>query len=177
MLIEDVEDIERYRPGGYHPLQIGDKLNNGRYQVVDKLGYGGYSTTWLARDLRNATYVALKVATADSSEGMHDGSLLQSLATSSSRYGLGVLGAGTVPALLDEFWVAGPNGRHRCIATKPAQMSLLDAKEASVFGLFQPGIARSIIAQLICGVAFLHSRDIVHGGMLTVHWGKLLRLT
>lgn len=44
-------------------------------------------------------------------------------------------------------------------------MSLLDAREASTSGLFRPNVARSIIAQLIRGVAFLHSQDIVHGGM------------
>jgi hypothetical protein len=32
------------------PVYIGNNLNNGRYQEVDKLGYGGYSAIWLARD-------------------------------------------------------------------------------------------------------------------------------
>jgi len=49
--IEYVEDLDRYCPGGYHPLKIGNDLA-GRYRLVDKLGYGGYSTIWLARDLR-----------------------------------------------------------------------------------------------------------------------------
>ena len=30
-LIEYVEDLDRYRPGGYHPLKIGDDLDVGRY--------------------------------------------------------------------------------------------------------------------------------------------------
>lgn len=29
-LIEYVEDLDRYCPGGYHPLKIGDKLDEGR---------------------------------------------------------------------------------------------------------------------------------------------------
>lgn len=29
-LIEYVEDLDRYCPGGYHPLKIGDKLDDGR---------------------------------------------------------------------------------------------------------------------------------------------------
>lgn len=44
-------------------------------------------------------------------------------------------------------------------------MSLVDAREASTVGLFRPKVAQSIIAQLIRGVAFLHSQNIVHGGM------------
>ncbi|KAJ9480671.1 hypothetical protein VN97_g12870 [Penicillium thymicola] len=61
-LIEYVEDLDRYCPGGYHPLKIGDSsyhnrddLVDGRYRLVDKLGYGGYSTIWLARDLNFRT--------------------------------------------------------------------------------------------------------------------------
>ena len=64
---------------------------------------------------------------------------------------------------LSTFWVDGPNGKHKCIVTPPARMSLFDAKEASTFGLFRLKVARSIITQLIRGVAFLHSEHIVHG--------------
>jgi serine/threonine-protein kinase SRPK3 len=33
-------------------VRIGDVFNNGKYRVLRKLGYGIYSTVWLARDLR-----------------------------------------------------------------------------------------------------------------------------
>lgn len=159
-LIEDVEDLHRYCPGGYHPLKVGDDLDEGRYRLVDKLGYGGYSTIWLARDLRRARYVAVKAITADSSIHTPEASLIYSLGNSPPGPGSEIF-----PPLFDEFWVAGPNGKHRCIVTPPARMSLFDAREASTVGLFRPNVARSIIAQLIRGVAFLHGQDIVHGGM------------
>lgn len=44
------EWIEDYRPGGYHPVLLGDAFNSGQYQVIRKLGEGSYSTVWLARD-------------------------------------------------------------------------------------------------------------------------------
>lgn len=50
VLTEDEEDLEDYRPGGYHPINIGDEFNNGRYLIVRKLGWGHFSTVWLARD-------------------------------------------------------------------------------------------------------------------------------
>ncbi len=50
VLTEDEEDLEDYRPGGYHPVNIGDDFNLGRYVVVRKLGWGHFSTVWLARD-------------------------------------------------------------------------------------------------------------------------------
>ncbi|KAI9044870.1 uncharacterized protein KD926_011043 [Aspergillus affinis] len=76
-------------------------MGNGRYRLVGKLGYGGYSTIWLARDLQRAK-----------------------------------TGSEIIPPLIDEFWAVGPNGKHRCLVTPPAQMGLFDAKEASTFGLF-----------------------------------------
>ncbi|GKZ53983.1 hypothetical protein AnigIFM49718_008771 [Aspergillus niger] len=72
-------------------------------------------------------------------------------------------GGDIVRPLLEDFWVAGPDGRHRCLVAPPARMSLFDAKESSEVGLFQPKVAQLIIAQFIRGVAFLHSENIVHG--------------
>jgi non-specific serine/threonine protein kinase len=46
------EWVEAYRPGGYHPVLLGDVFNNGQYKVIRKLGEGSSSTVWLARDLR-----------------------------------------------------------------------------------------------------------------------------
>ncbi|OJJ43519.1 hypothetical protein ASPZODRAFT_154415 [Penicilliopsis zonata CBS 506.65] len=166
--VEDVEDLERYCPGGYHPLKIGDDLDNGRYRVVDKLGFGGYSTIWLARDVQQGRYVAVKVITADSSTCTPEARLMRSLWSMDSSK---APGREIIPRLIDEFWITGPNGQHKCIVTPPARMSLFDAKEASTYGLFQLNVARSIVAQLIRGVAFLHSQNIIHGDL---HLGNIL---
>ena len=48
----DVESPNRYRPGGYHPVHLGDVYCQ-RYRVIHKLGFGTYSTVWLARDLQS----------------------------------------------------------------------------------------------------------------------------
>ncbi len=44
------ENKNRYRPSGYHPTQVGDEYAGGRYTITGKLGWGEYSTVWLARD-------------------------------------------------------------------------------------------------------------------------------
>lgn len=46
------ESITRYCKGGYHPVRIGDIFNHDKYKIVSKLGYGVYSTVWLASDHR-----------------------------------------------------------------------------------------------------------------------------
>lgn len=47
---DEEEDIEDYKKGGYHPVSIGDRYDNGRYIVLRKLGWGHFSTVWLALD-------------------------------------------------------------------------------------------------------------------------------
>jgi serine/threonine-protein kinase SRPK3 len=49
-LPDDEEEISGYVPGGYHPVHVGDTFAGGRYQVIRKLGWGHFSTVWLARD-------------------------------------------------------------------------------------------------------------------------------
>jgi serine/threonine protein kinase len=43
------EPLKYYIPGGYHPISLGDVFQH-RYKIVRKLGWGGYSTVWLAHD-------------------------------------------------------------------------------------------------------------------------------
>lgn len=49
-LLFNEENVLYYRPGGYHPVVLKDTLKNGRYIICHKLGYGGSSTVWAARD-------------------------------------------------------------------------------------------------------------------------------
>lgn len=105
--VRGVETLEKYQRGGYHPIMIGDVLND-RYHIVDKLGFGGYSTVWLALDTKLKRYVAVKVNIADSLP--RETKVLKALSSPllSSLHP----GHGLVPVLLDEFNVQGPNGTH-----------------------------------------------------------------
>ncbi len=58
--VEDVsEPLGRYGQGLYYPLRIGEVLA-GRYRIEHKLGWGGYSTVWMAHDVQYRKDVALK---------------------------------------------------------------------------------------------------------------------
>ncbi|CAH2064265.1 unnamed protein product [Thlaspi arvense] len=48
------EGTEDYRRGGYHAVRIGDSFKNGRYVVQSKLGWGHFSTVWLAWDTQSS---------------------------------------------------------------------------------------------------------------------------
>ncbi|KAI5282753.1 hypothetical protein KEM54_002619 [Ascosphaera aggregata] len=50
------ENNSNYEAKKFYPAKIYELLNS-RYQIVAKLGYGATSTVWLARDLKQATYM------------------------------------------------------------------------------------------------------------------------
>lgn len=54
-LLHTQEKLSRYLPGGYHPACLGDTFKHGRYKIHHKLGWGGFSTVWLAKDGMYAT--------------------------------------------------------------------------------------------------------------------------
>lgn len=163
--IEDVEPLERYQRGGYHPILISDVLAD-RYHVIHKLGYGTYSTIWLARDIQRAAYVAIKICTADASH--HEVKILRALAEpqpgdcSDDERAM-------VPVIHDQFEVQGPNGRHRCYVTSPARSSVAIAQFSSCF---PTETARVLAAQLVLAVAKTHSRGFVHGGIVHSRFPK-----
>lgn len=47
----DDEDHREYRSGGYHPVFVGE-IYASRYRIEAKLGWGHFSTVWLATDLK-----------------------------------------------------------------------------------------------------------------------------
>lgn len=48
------EGTEDYRRGGYHTVRVGDTFKNGSYVIQSKLGWGHFSTVWLAWDTLNS---------------------------------------------------------------------------------------------------------------------------
>ncbi|KAF2965870.1 hypothetical protein GQX73_g7690 [Xylaria multiplex] len=162
--IDEVEELELYEPGGYHPVMINDTLHN-RYRIVDKLGYGGYSTIWLARDDQLQRYVAIKVNISSSSLSIprREVNSLRALSRSTSNAQCGpspIDGRDAIPKVLDEFSIEGPNGTHLCYTVIPAQGNL---REASYSRLFPMQIARGLSARLALAVSYVHSQGFVHG--------------
>ena len=43
--------------GGYHPVHLGDSFAETRYTVVRKLGWGHFSTVWLAEDRKYVIFI------------------------------------------------------------------------------------------------------------------------
>lgn len=160
--IPGVESFDRYEPGGYHPVAIGDVLNE-RYRITDKLGSGGYSTVWLARDTASNCYVAVKIGIAGSESTRLEIKTIKDLSTPpTSAAGLG---RRFMPSILDEFQICGPNGKHYCYSTTPARGSLNSARDLG--GLFKLDVARGLAGKLALAVEYMHAQGYAHGGMIT----------
>lgn len=54
------EGLPDYKIGGYHPVHVGE-IYSDRYIIIQKLGWGHFSTVWLSKDIKYDTYVAIKV--------------------------------------------------------------------------------------------------------------------
>lgn len=157
--LQHVEGVVEYECGGYHPVHLGDTFASGRYRVVHKLGHGGSSTVWLARDTRPERYVALKILCAEMSDDLCDIKVLDYLSARDSSH----IGRQHVGFLNDHFRFEGPNGSHLCLVFEVVgpSVSQLLAKRKQLRG----SVARRVSQQLVQGVAYLHSEGVCHGGM------------
>ena len=119
----DDEGADGYKAGGYHKVEIGDRFNNHRYTVLQKLGWGHFSTVWMVHDKtprrESQRYVALKIQ--KSAEHYREAAydeieLLNCVsATTSIVAPVSTDFDPCVVQLLDHFEHVGPNGRHVCM--------------------------------------------------------------
>jgi serine/threonine-protein kinase SRPK3 len=161
-----VEDLNNYRPGGFHPVLLNDIFKDGRYTVVHKLGYGTYSTVWLVKDSMTGKYASLKILVSDASKwsgnsGDYETKVLSHICAQHEEDE----GKDYVLQLLDHFDHEGPNGVHRCIVTEVLGPSLnVNLADLYPTRTFPTDVIRRFVYQLSLGIKFLHKRNIVHGG-------------
>lgn len=78
----DEESPVHYKPGGFHPVRVGDLYED--YKVIRKLGAGAYSTVWLAEDRRSNP---LRIANFIGMGGLlHSKSMPTTLVTENLKY-------------------------------------------------------------------------------------------
>lgn len=158
----DEEDLEDYCKGGYHPVQVGEQFKNGRYTVVQKLGWGHFSTVWLSRDNETGKHVALKVVRSAShytETALDEIKLLKKIVDANPDHP----GRMHVVSLLDSFEHRGPNGLHVCMVFEVLGENLLGLiKRWNHRGIPMP-LVKQITKQVLLGLDYLHREcGIIH---------------
>ncbi|KAK7942992.1 uncharacterized protein PG986_012105 [Apiospora aurea] len=155
----EAEEVEAYREGGFHPVQLGDRLNHD-FEVVAKLGHGGFGTVWLCQEgpevEGQTAWKAVKIIAA--SESHADNPELQTIEELQSQ---GVTRAQWEAAGImlpsRHFWLQGPNGTHLCLVFPVMGPNLRSQLEAS------GETVKGVLAQAGRSLQFLHAHGICHG--------------
>ncbi|KAM9430469.1 SRSF protein kinase 1-like isoform 3-T3 [Salvelinus alpinus] len=158
---EEQEDPNDYCKGGYHYVKIGD-LFNGRYHVIRKLGWGHFSTVWLAWDIQLKRFVAMKVVKSAehyTETAVDEIKLLRSVRNTDPDDPKREM----VVQLLDDFKISGINGTHVCMVFEVLGHHLLKwIIKSNYQGLPLPCV-KSIIRQVLQGLDYLHTKcEIIH---------------
>ncbi|KAM0593584.1 hypothetical protein ACHAQF_001549 [Verticillium nonalfalfae] len=130
---------------------------NDRYEIIRKLGNGSNRFVVLKIGVsKNGNHAYLAIQRDLASKAAED---------SDSRY---------VVALLDSFIQEGPNGHHPCSVLEPmgpsvssilnAPRKILDLRNMQP-RRFSTQKTKAILRDVLCGLRFLHSNDIVHGDL------------
>lgn len=159
------ESLKDYKPGGYHPAFKGEKYKDGRYILVRKLGWGHFSTVWLAKDsqsLKN-THVAMKIVRSDKVYTEAAVDEIKLLKRVRSNIGEDVLGSQYILRLLDNFIHSGPNGDHIVMVFEVLGENLLALIKKYEHRGIPMIYVKQISKQLLLGLDYMHRRcGVIH---------------
>ncbi|XP_020489486.2 SRSF protein kinase 3-like isoform X2 [Labrus bergylta] len=158
---EPQENPADYGIGGYYHVEIGEIFVD-RYQVVNKLGWGHFSTVWLCWDMVERRFVALKVvksAETFTETALDEIKLLKCVRDSDPKDPK----RERVVHLIDDFRVTGVNREHVCMVLEVLGHQLLKwIIKSNYTGLPLPCV-KSILRQVLQGLDYLHTKcKIIH---------------
>jgi hypothetical protein len=185
----DCEDFEDYKWDGYHPVSLGESFNDKRYGVIQKLGWGNFSTVWMVKDKKTSLpeksdYYAMKIQKSKPSYAevaLDELELLRALEDGKNKPEWDTTLAGynkifpetTLKKehnycinLLDNFAHYGMHGKHYCIVFPIMGPNLLDLmrffvdeKEHGV----PLKLVKRITRQMLIGMDYMHRiAEIIH---------------
>ncbi|OTA99768.1 hypothetical protein M426DRAFT_67161 [Hypoxylon sp. CI-4A] len=158
---DEVEDREKYRPGGYHPIHFDDYIDpKKRFKVIHKLGWTLTATQWLCHDRVSRYHRAVKVLTADQSvEGCPEFQAFKLLRGIDRKE----LEENCISIPHDYFWIDGPNGHHLCFVSDVLGPNLfMNTPDGQ--GVHTPEYLINLNFQVSKGLQYLHGKGICHGG-------------
>ncbi|XP_062190188.1 uncharacterized protein LOC133893229 [Phragmites australis] len=160
---EEDEGVDGYRKGGYHAVRPGDQFAAGRYVAQWKLGWGNFSTVWLAFDVQSQKYVALKIqksAPEFAQAALHEIEFLSEITKRDPS------NCKCIIQLMDHFKHTGPNGQHICLVFEFLGDSLLKLVQYNRYNGIGFDRVRQICRSILVGLDYLHSElGIIHSDL------------
>ncbi|KAJ4962201.1 hypothetical protein NE237_022140 [Protea cynaroides] len=160
---DDDEGTDAYRKGGYHAVRVGDPFAGGRYIAQRKLGWGNFSTVWLAYDTQCSRYVALKIqksATEFAQAALHEIEMLSAIAEGDPS------NSKCIVRLIDHFKHVGPNGQHLCMVLEFLGDSLLRLIRYNRYNGLKLNKVKEICRWILQGLDYLHRElNIIHSDL------------
>ncbi|GJJ08243.1 hypothetical protein Clacol_002452 [Clathrus columnatus] len=153
--------------GGFYPTRLGEMFEDGRFVVTRKLGWGAFSSVWLARDRLNDRHVALKILSAYGSKRTATGQLTESkvlarLASSNPSH----RGFPHVLPFLEEFTFESFAGQHVCFVTEPLSFNVPTLRSYLPNKVFPLKLILNLVEDLLKGLEYLHDEcGIVHSDL------------
>ena len=146
--------------GGYYPTAILQKLNDDRYEIIRKLGYGPRSSTWLALRTHDQGYFAVKIFTVAASERAKTVELpIIKQVNKISRFL-------DLPTFHGSFWVDSSAGSHLCFVMNPLSTSVKDLQRDAENQRLPIHVVQRIVWNVSSSLISLHDVNIMHGRKL-----------
>ena len=181
MTIQDwpAEALDQCCPGGYHPIHLDDLVNDGQYEVLNKLGFGSFSTVWLAQDIQWAAPLLLHrlIFSLKCQKSVQCGDQVIVASGSEAHYRelqtmwwIGETGDPHHPGrkhvsqLLDWFYHDGPNIRHLCLVLELLGPQVSAVAEQCRNYRLDGNLARRVSQQLLYSTNHVRSCGVAHGG-------------
>merc|ERR1719204_1240854 len=161
---DEDSDSKAYGAGGYLRVRIGDKLHN-RYVIESKLGWGHFSTVWLATDLMapstsSRRFVALKIQKSAPHylDAAKDEVQLLNAAKRKSN-----AEENFIAQMLDAFIVSASDGKHVGFVFEVLGQNLLDLIKSYNYRGLPMAVVKKIAREVLLGLHYLHSEcSIIH---------------
>ncbi|KAM5464784.1 hypothetical protein MauCBS54593_006877 [Microsporum audouinii] len=146
------EHCDEFKAGNYCPIKIGDVYSS--YQILGKLGFGSTSTVWLARNLQNHGYFALKVFTRDHGEACQNELQTYEAINKASPSHPGHPHIRTAEGM---FAIERPGGDHQCLVQAPMWDSWRDLLYRNPSGRFSVALLKGGLRHLLLALDYLHT--------------------
>ncbi|EIW53781.1 kinase-like protein [Trametes versicolor FP-101664 SS1] len=148
-------------PYGYFPMRLGQKLRQGKYEIVRKLGYGTNSSVWLAKETTpdGHRYIVLKIMSVYTTQVeirqlSHEAAVARSMVTfqKSDQAHPGYRHCAIIGRT---FFENSAHGEHLCSLYAPYGTTLDDLLETSPTGRLPLPAVKTITRQVLLALSFL----------------------